>query len=66
VNEALRAETGDEFELPKPIVPEPELNGHLNGLPLIDSTWDWVAQTLALKASKEYREESSTSAWSRP
>jgi hypothetical protein len=56
VNEALRAETGDEFELPGAVVPEPEVDGHTHGLPLIDSDWDWVGQTLRLKASRAYEE----------
>jgi hypothetical protein len=55
VNEALRAETGDDFDLPEAVVPEPELNGHVHGKPLIDSDWDWVEQTHALKDSKAYR-----------
>jgi hypothetical protein len=56
VNDALRAETGDDFDLPEIVIPQPELNGSMNGLPLIDSDWSWVEQTLALKASKDYRE----------
>jgi hypothetical protein len=58
INEALRTEIGDEydFDLPEIVVPEPELNGHDYGLPLIDSDWSWVEQTLSLKASKGYRE----------
>jgi hypothetical protein len=54
INKALRAETGDEFDLPEPVVPEPELDGHGDGLPLLDSAWSWVEQTLALKASRAY------------
>jgi hypothetical protein len=60
VNEALRAETGDDFELPPIIVPQPELDGH-DGLPLIDSGWSWVEQTLALKASRAYRDPAADS-----
>jgi hypothetical protein len=56
INEALRDETGDDIELPEPVIPSPDLNGHLAAKPLIDSGWSWVEQTLALKASKAYRE----------
>jgi hypothetical protein len=56
VNEALRAETGDDFDLPVPVVPSPVLNRHVAPEPLIDSGWSWVEQTLALKASKAYRD----------
>jgi hypothetical protein len=55
VNEALRSEVDGNFALPAPVIPEPELNGDVHGLPLIDSSWTWAEQTLALKASKGYR-----------
>jgi hypothetical protein len=54
VNEALRVSVPDEIEFPEIVIPEPELDGASNGLPLIDSTWAWVVQTAALKASKAY------------
>jgi hypothetical protein len=59
INEALRAETGDEFDFdfPEPVVPEAETNGRVPSEPLLDSDWDWVEQTLRLKDSKAYREE---------
>jgi hypothetical protein len=56
INEALRAETGDDFDLPSIDVPQPELDRQINDLPLVDSDWAWVDQTLALKASKAYQE----------
>jgi hypothetical protein len=56
INEALRAETDQEFDLPGPVVPQPELNEYRNGLPLIDSDWPWVEQTQRLIASKKYTE----------
>jgi hypothetical protein len=56
VNEALRALTDREFDLPEPIVPQPELVAHRNGTPLIDSGWPWVEQTRRLIASKAYTE----------
>jgi hypothetical protein len=54
INEALRAETGDDFQLPEAVVPEPESNGGPDGSPLIDSAWSWVEQTVRLKSSKAY------------
>jgi hypothetical protein len=54
VNEALRVSVPDVIEFPEIVIPEPELDGASNGLPLIDSTWAWGEQSAALKASKAY------------
>lgn len=54
INNALRLDA-DDFDLPTPIVPEPEVNGS-NGLPLLDSGWSFAEQTRALIGSKAYRE----------
>jgi hypothetical protein len=56
INEALRVETGHDFDLPPMDVPQAELDRQINGLPLIDSGWPWAEQTRALKASKAYQE----------
>jgi hypothetical protein len=54
--DALHAETGDDIHLPPMVVPQPNLEGRLNGLPLIGSAWSWVAQTVAVNSSKAYQE----------
>jgi hypothetical protein len=42
--------------LPDPEVPEAiDTREKANGLPLIDSDWDWVEQTLGLVADRAYR-----------
>jgi hypothetical protein len=53
IADALHVDIYD-FDLPEIVIPEPKLPGSLDGLPLIDSTWEWVEQTVRLKASKAY------------
>jgi hypothetical protein len=53
VNDALRVDV-DNFDLPEPVVPEPELNGARSGPPLLDSRWPFVEQCRRLIASKAY------------
>ncbi len=53
LNDALAIDIG-EIDLPEIVIPQPELNGHANGEPLVDSRWPWVEQTTRLKASKDY------------
>jgi hypothetical protein len=54
LNDALRIDV-DDFDLPEIEVPESELlTEGLTPAPLMDSTWPWVEQTRALKASKAY------------
>jgi hypothetical protein len=57
LNEALRVETDDEYDLPEIVVPQAELNGSVAGSPLISSDWDWVTQSRRLIESKSYREQ---------
>lgn len=52
INNALRLDVRD-FDLPTPIVPEPEVIGS-NGTPLLDSAWSFVEQCRRLKASRAY------------
>jgi hypothetical protein len=60
VNEALRVSVPDDVEFPEIVIPDPELTGAPNGMPLVDSAWSWVEQTLALKASRSYQEGGTT------
>ena len=53
INQALHVDI-DDLDLPKPVVPEPEIDEADHGLPLVDSTWEWAEQTASLKASKTY------------
>jgi hypothetical protein len=43
-----------DVDLPEIVVPQPELNGSGDGLPVIDSTWPWIEQSLRLKKDKGY------------
>jgi len=49
----------DADDLPSIVVPEPQLNGPPDGLPLIDSMWSFTEQTRRLIAHKGYSEEDS-------
>ncbi|MGH2451188.1 MAG: hypothetical protein ACRDGE_07945 [Candidatus Limnocylindria bacterium] len=54
INDALRVELPDGISLPEiPEIPEAQVRG-ADGLPLIDSGWDWVDQTMRLIAHKSY------------
>lgn len=53
LNDALSIDIGD-INLPEIVIPQPELDGHPDGEPLVDSDWSWVEQTLSLKDSKSY------------
>src|ERR1035441_3018483 len=53
INDALRMGVGD-VDLPEAVVPEPELNGQPDRLPLIDSDDSFAEQTRRLKQSKAY------------
>ena len=53
IDDAVRTEVPD-IELPEIVIPEPEVTAGINGLPLIDSDWDWESQTRALIAHKAY------------
>ena len=44
------------FDLPEAVVPEPELNGGADGLPLISSDDDFAEQCRRLIAHKNYEE----------
>ena len=44
----------DGLDLPELVVPEPELNGRSNGVPLLDSRWSFVDQCRRLIDSKAY------------
>lgn len=54
INDALRAEVGNDFELPPFRIPAAEIAVERDGLPLIDSGWTWDEQTRRLKAAKSY------------
>lgn len=53
LNDALSVDIGD-IDLPEIVIPQPDLNGSVHGEPLVDSSWSWVEQTMALKVSKGY------------
>jgi hypothetical protein len=55
LKDAMRIDT-DDFDLPEPVVPTAELNGHQAGTPLLDSGWPFADQCRRLVASKAYRE----------
>lgn len=59
INEALRVDI-DDFDLPELVVPEAELNGGSNGLPLLDSRWSFAEQCGRLIDSKAYRDDGGT------
>jgi hypothetical protein len=54
LNAALQVDA-DGFELPPPVVPEAELNGHQPPAPLLDSAWSHAEQCRRLLDSKGYR-----------
>jgi hypothetical protein len=54
LKDAMRIDT-DDFDLPEPVVPTAELNGHHPGAPLLDSGWSFAEQCRRLIASKAYR-----------
>ena len=53
INAALRRLTSG-IELPGVEVPDVSIGDEHHGEPLISSEWDWLTQTLALKARKTY------------
>ena len=55
INHALRLDA-DDFDLPTPVVPTAELNGHVHGTPLLDSRWPFIDQTRRLIDCKAYRD----------
>ncbi len=59
LNDALQVAT-DDFYLPDPVVPtsalDADLDGLLDGLPLLDSRWPFAEQCRRLIASKAYRD----------
>lgn len=55
INDALRIDA-TELELPPVAVPEAELNGHVHGVPLLDSRQPFIDQTRRLIGSKAYRD----------
>jgi hypothetical protein len=54
INNALRLNASD-FDLPTPVVPEPDLDGRVYPLPLLDSAWSFAEQCRRLIDSKGYR-----------
>ena len=56
LKEAMRIDGGD-LQLPEPIVPTPELNGHRPASPLVDSAWPFAQQCRRLLESKGYRQQ---------
>ena len=54
LKEAMRIDVGD-LQLPEPVVPAPELNGHQPPTPLVDSVWTFAEQCRRLLDSKAYR-----------
>jgi hypothetical protein len=56
LDRALRVEEIEGIELPEPpAIPEAEVQG-MDGLPLIDSDWDWAEQTRRLIAHRAYED----------
>lgn len=53
INDALRIDV-DDFDLPEIVVPQAELNGGSNSVPLLDSRWPFVEQCRRLIQSKAY------------
>jgi hypothetical protein len=56
LKEAMRIDAGD-LQLPAPVVPAAELNGHRPGMPLVDSSWPFAEQCRRLLDSKGYRQQ---------
>jgi hypothetical protein len=54
VREAMQIDVGD-LELPEPVVPEPDMDGRVYPLPLLDSGWSFAEGCRRLIASKAYR-----------
>jgi hypothetical protein len=54
LREAMQIDVGD-LELPTPVVPQPEMDGRVYPLPLLDSGWSFAEQCQRLIASKAYR-----------
>jgi hypothetical protein len=54
LNDALRV-GADDFDLPEPVVPAPELDGQVHPLPLLDSGRPFAEQCRRLIDSKAYR-----------
>jgi hypothetical protein len=57
INQALQVEVGEDAAdaLPPIVVPEADITVQADGLPLIDSTWDFAAQSRRLIDAKAYR-----------
>jgi hypothetical protein len=57
INQQIWMTTGDRFNLPAVIIPQPVVDDNLaRQASLISSTWDWATATRALKARKAYGE----------
>jgi hypothetical protein len=54
LREAMQIDVGD-LELPEPVVPEPDMDGRVYPLPLLDSGWSFAEGCRRLIASKAYR-----------
>jgi hypothetical protein len=54
LQEAMQIDASD-LQLPTPVVPTAELNGHEYPLPLLDSAWSFAQQCRRLLDSKAYR-----------
>ena len=54
LDRALRVNV-DDLRLPVPAVPTANLNGHVHGVPLLDSRWSFSEQSRRLIDSKPYR-----------
>jgi hypothetical protein len=57
LNDAVRV-NADDLDLPEPIVPTADLNGHEHPVPLLDSAWSFAQQCQTLIDSKAYRQQS--------
>ena len=61
LNRGIRLATEGTIELPEVVIPEPEIDPALHGMPIISSAWPWVEQTKALIARKAYDAEAGMS-----
>ena len=57
LNESLWQAVPDDLALPPIEIPAYEIDESLHGKPLVSSDWDWVEQTRALKAHRDYEDE---------
>jgi hypothetical protein len=56
INDALRVEVGDDYELPEAVIPEPVIEVEPNGLPLVDLDDDFAEHAIRLRRSKAYED----------